>query len=292
MRRFVILLLSLLLVLAGLACAGAKAPETSQERTVPEPALSSEVSKDSGDATTASVEQRLIVHNARISLAVADVLDARNQIAHLAESVGGYVVSSTISGEEGDVTGSISIRVPDSRFEQTLGELRSLATRVRSENTSAKDITEEYVDFKARLRNAEATEGQYLALLGKAKDTEETLKVYERLSQVRREIEQIKGKIQYLEQSAALSLIEIELRPIASARGLVVAGWNALEILKGAVRGLIATAQTLAALAIWLLVFAPLWGPVVAVILWLQRRRRKPPSGKAPGEETKAGNAV
>jgi hypothetical protein len=202
----------------------------------------------------------------------------------LAESVGGYVVSSTISGEEGDVTGSISIRVPDSRFEQTLGELRSLATRVRSENTSAKDITEEYVDFKARLRNAEATEGQYLALLGKAKDTEETLKVYERLSQVRREIEQIKGKIQYLEQSAALSLIEIELRPIASGRGLVAAGWNALEILKGAVRGLIATAQTLAALGMWLLVFAPLWGPVVVVVLWLQRRRKKPQSGKAPGE--------
>lgn len=269
--------LGLVLLLVSVACAPAAEPppKAPAVEAPPKPAERSVISKDAGEGPPSAAEQRMIVHSAKMALLVADVLDTRNKITNLAQSFGGYVVSSRLAGEEGDVWGSISIRVPDAKLDQALSELRNLAVRVQSESTSAKDITEQYVDLKSRLKNAEATEGQYLALLEKAKNAEEILKIYEKLTQVRRDIEQIKGRMQYLEQTSAMSLIEIELRPVGSAKGLILAGWDALEILKSALRGLFSTAQFLAALAIFLIVFIPVWGPIVAIVYWVKRRRRK-----------------
>ena len=105
-----------------------------------------------------SNEERMIVRSGDISLVVEGVVGARDEIAHLAVSYGGYVVSSQISGEEQEMRGYISIRVPDEKFESALAELRDLAVRVISESTSSQDVTEEYVDLESRLKNAQATE--------------------------------------------------------------------------------------------------------------------------------------
>ena len=171
--------------------------------------------------------------------------------------------------------GSISIRVPDDRFEQALSELRELAVRVTSESTSSQDVTEEYVDLESRLKNAEATESQYLALLEKATDVEDILSIYESLSRVRSEIEQIKGRMQYLERTSSMSLITTNLKPEATAKPLVRAGWSALEALKSAVRGIVIFGQWLGAIAIWLIIFSPLWGAILGIIYWRRRRRKR-----------------
>ena len=170
--------------------------------------------------------------------------------------------------------GSVSIRVPDEDFDQALVELRSLATRVESENTNSRDVTEEYIDLEARLKNAEATESQYLALLEKATDVEDILRIYERLSQVRRDIEQLKGRIQYLERTSSMSLISVRLEPVATAKPLVRVGWNALETLKSAVRGIVIFGQWLGTLAIWLIVFSPVWGTILGIIFWRRRKKK------------------
>ena len=118
-----------------------------------------------------------------------------------------------------------------------MADLRALAVRVRSENVSTQDVTEEYFDLNSRLRNAEATESQYLTLLDRAGEGEAILQIYEALSRIRYEIEQIKGRIQYLEQVSALSLISINLEPATALGPLVPPGWSASETLNSAVRG-------------------------------------------------------
>jgi len=171
--------------------------------------------------------------------------------------------------------GWISIRVPDDRFESVLAELRDLAVRVTSESTSSQDVTEEYVDLESRLKNAEATESQYLALLEKAEDVEDILSIYESLSHVRSEIEQIKGRMQYLERTSSMSLISVYLKPAATAKPLVRVGWSALEMLKSAVRGIVIFGQWLGTIAIWLLIFCPVWGAVLGIIYWRRHRKKK-----------------
>ncbi len=219
-------------------------------------------------------EERMIVRTGEMSLVVEDVIQARDEIAQLAVGFGGYVVSSQISGEEQDRRGWISIRVPDEKFDQALSELRELAVRVESEGTDSRDVTEEYVDLQSRLKNAEATESQYLALLEKAITVEDILRIYDSLSRVRMEIEQIKGRMQYLERTSSMSSITVRLEPEATAKPLVRAGWNALEILKSAVRGLATFGQVLGTIILWLLIFIPVWGTILGIILWRLRRKR------------------
>lgn len=245
--------------------------------TAPEPAPEEGYSyKEPGAGELPSTaEERMIVRNGDMSLVVEDVTDARDEIAQLAARLGGWVVSSRISGEEEEMRGWISIRVPDETFDQALTELRGLAVRVTSESTSSQDITEEYVDLQSRLKNAEATESQYLALLEKAVTVEDTLKIYDALTQIRYEIEQIKGRMQYLERISAMSLISIDLEPVATAAPLVRPGWSAREVFKSAVRGLTTFGQGLGTAAIGAAIFSPIWGTIIGVLYWRRRRKRK-----------------
>jgi len=279
MKRLMLITAALLVVclLVPVSCAPAPSVEESAEGIMPA-AMSpgrEEGYKESGaDALPSTEEERMIVRNGDMSLVVEDVVDARDEIAQLAVRFDGYVVSSRISGEEQDMRGWISIRVPDERFEQALAELRELAIRVTSESTDSQDVTEEYVDLQSRLKNAEATESQYLALLEKAEDVEDILRIYDSLSRVRSEIEQIKGRMQYLERTSSMSLISVNLKPVTTAKPLVRAGWSALEILKAAVRGIVIFGQWLGIIVIWLVIFIPVWGTILGIILWRRRRKR------------------
>lgn len=267
-------------ILAALSCAS-EAPEegTLGGGGIPAPQSAPDFfwdGDDKGSGTTVLVnyDERMIVRNGDISLVVEDVNQAMQAISQLAGGFNGYVVSSSISGEEEDMRGWITIRVPDESFEPALADIRELAVRVESESTSSQDVTEEYIDLAARLANAEATEQEFLTLLEKAEDVEDILRIYESLSRVRQEIEQLKGRMQYLERTSSMSLISVYLEPEFSGKDTVPAGWNALQIFKSAARGLVITGQVLGTIAIWLLIFIPIWGTVLGIILWRRHRRK------------------
>jgi hypothetical protein len=275
MKRLIIGLALVILLLVPVSCAKAQEPPPPGVISPEEGGMApSAPDKVYSPESLPSTEERMIVRTGEMSLVVEDVTQASDDIAQLAARFDGYVVSSWISGEEEELRGKITIRVPDDKFDQALAELRDLAVRVNSESTYSEDVTEEYIDLESRLKNAEATEKQYLALLEKAVDVEDILRIYESLSQVRQEIEQIKGRMQYLERTSSMSLISVYLEPAATAKPLVHAGWSALEALKSAVRGIVIFGQWLAILAIWLLIFIPIWGTILGIIYWRRRRKK------------------
>jgi len=155
--------------------------------------------------------ERMIVRTGRMWLVVDDVPVALDRISGLAEDFDGYVVSSKRWEEDERVAGTIAIRVPAEYFDDVVRALRGLAVEVTAEDTSSKDVTEEYVDLSAKLHNLEATEEQLLRLMEKAETVEDMLDVQRELSKTRGEIEQTKGRMQYLERTSATSLIEIYL---------------------------------------------------------------------------------
>jgi len=155
--------------------------------------------------------ERMIVRTGDISLIVGDVPAAMDKITELADSFGGYVVSSKSWREGERLVGAIAIRVPAEHFDDAMKALRELAVEVSSESTSSKDVTEEYVDLSAKLQNLEATEEQLLKIMEKGEKVEDILNVQRELSKTRGEIEQTKGRMQYLERTSATSLIEIRL---------------------------------------------------------------------------------
>lgn len=178
-------------------------PTTAPTVIVPEPAP---------DVVNGSVSfERMIVRTGDMYLVVEDVADSLEYIAQLAENYNGYVVSSN-SWQDGDrMMGNIAIRVDAVYFSNALQSLRAIAVEVERESTSGQDVTEEYVDLSARLGNLEASEAQLLNLMEQAGTVQEILQVQRELTNTREEIEQIKGRMQYLEQSSSTSLIQIQL---------------------------------------------------------------------------------
>jgi hypothetical protein len=291
MKKLIIGLALAVLVLAPLAACGAATTEEggggmdvyledADGPTAPgveypaptEPTDWSEASgADSSYNSTAIDEARMIIRNGEMSLVVTDIAQTIDDITALATEMGGYVVSSHVYGEEEEMRGWISFRVPDESFEAALSALRAMSVRVESESTSSQDVTEAYIDLQARLANAEATEQQYLALLDKAEEVEDILNIYNYLTRIRQEIEQLKGQIQYLEQTTSTSLISVSLEP---EEAVVGDGWSALEVLKSAARGLVTAGKVLGTIAIWLLIFIPIWGTILGIILWRRHKRK------------------
>ncbi len=229
----------------------------------------------SNNDTQINTEDRMVVRNGDISIAVEDITASKNEITSLALSYGGYVVSSQVWGEGPDMRGWITIRVPDESFDAAMAIIGDSAEEIISESTSSHDVTEEYIDLTARLRNAEATEAQYLALLNRTNDVNEILKIYDSLSRVRSEIEQLKGQINYLETVTDMSLISVSLEP-ASSGPLVNLGWDIAEVFKSAIRGIVTFGQWLATGAVWALMFSPLWGTALFFgVRWWRRRQRE-----------------
>jgi hypothetical protein len=163
-----------------------------------------------GEAQTVPAE-RMVIRSAYMALVVEDVGASLTQITTLADAFGGYVVNSDIREDKNRLYASVSFRVDANRFNEALQALRDLAVDIRSESTSGQDVTEEYVDLNAKLRNLEASEAQLLELMKQAGDVSEILGVQRELTDTRGEIEQIKGRMQYLEQSAALAYISASL---------------------------------------------------------------------------------
>jgi len=234
-------------------------------------------------AQTASTIERLVIRTADLELIVPDTEQALERIRGMVAELDGYVVSMTTYQLDRGVQASVTIRVPAESFDAALAQLKGLATTVRRESVSGQDVTEEYVDLESRLRHLRAKEDQLLQFLDQAEDTEATLAVYEQLSYTQQEIEQVSGRMKYLENQAALSTISISLTPDALAQPLETGGWNLPGTVRGAVEALLGVLEFFVkALIVFFIVGLPtliLFAiPIVLLILlirWLVRRRKR-----------------
>lgn len=152
-----------------------------------------------------------IVKNASISLRVKDgTYDDRIQrVVQLAGAHSGFVASSRTSGTT-HPSGTLVLRVPVQQFEAVLGALKDLGT-VKSQEITGDDVTAQFVDLEARLRNWEAQEGVLLGLMAKAGTIQESITVQKNLQDVQLAIEQITGQLRVLEDQTAMSTITLTL---------------------------------------------------------------------------------
>jgi len=153
----------------------------------------------------------MIVRTGNLSMVVDDISTSLDKISQLAVDLGGWVVSSSKYGTGKTVSGSISIRVPEATFNGAMDSLRAMAVDVTSDNITGQDVSEEYSDLTARLNNLEAAEAQLVVIMNKAETVEDVLAVQKELTNVRAQIESIKGRMQYLEETSSTSLVVVQL---------------------------------------------------------------------------------
>lgn len=308
MKRSLILVISMAWLAVSLAgCGGATQdsytandmaapprPAQAMPTMVPEPATIAQA-REAGSAQAPELPEqqapieRKIVYRADMSVVVKDTEEAMQQIEELVEARGGYVASSQLNQYHDDLLqGSLTVRVPAESFQSVMAQVRALALRVQYENSNAEDVTAEYTDLQARLRNLEAAEQELLALLTEVRErpnatAEDILDVFNALSEKRGEIEQVKGRMQYLDNLTAFSTITIQLTPDQLSKPVIDEDWQPLVTVKDAFRTLVNILQGLVDLLIgFVIVVLPvvviLLVPLVAFIFlvrWLVQRRQR-----------------
>ena len=224
---------------------------------------------------------RMVIKNASLSIVVEEPAATMDMISSLADDLGGYVVSSNLyrtQTESGlDIPqGSITIRVPAETLDQALEEIKSGAGQVLSENVSGQDVTQEYTDLGSRLKNLERAEEQLVEILEASYDTDDVLSVYNRLVDIREQIEVIKGQMKYYEQSAAMSAISVHIQANEAVQPLKIGNWQPVGVAKKALQALINTLKFLANTLIWIGLYIL---PVVLILFfpvrWIWKGLRK-----------------
>lgn len=209
-----------------------------------EEALSEESS--AGRAATATLSAPSlgpnVIKTAELGLEVPkqDFRAAIESASTIASSLGGFVLSTDVSGSR---AGTIVLRVPAESFDDALGELRSLG-ETKEESISGRDVSEEFVDLQARLRNLEAQETVLLRLMDRAQTVSATIKVQRELSGVQMEIERLRGRIRFLDDQTSFSTItatiaRADLAPPEPAGSVGRAWENAQETFTAVVSAII-----------------------------------------------------
>ncbi len=265
----------------SMAGAGAVAPAQPAEA----PASYGEEGSRGYAASDAALQQRMIIRTVNMTVLVEDTDAALNEVRSLVASYEGYIADSNRwMINDTQAMAQVTIRVPAESLDAALEALRGMALKVERETSSGQDVTEEYTDIQARLRNLEATETELLALLTEVRENrgkaEEILAIHRELTSIRGQIESLKGRSQYLERMTALATITMEIRPKATPGAVVDSyRWSPLVTASDALRSLLAFAQVVIDVGIYLLIFSPVF-IIPAVIVWLVvralRRGRKP----------------
>ncbi|MFL7814003.1 MAG: DUF4349 domain-containing protein [Anaerolineales bacterium] len=284
MRKQLIVLALAALLLAS--CAAGKSAEV--ESMAPAPWDGRAVSNYAGEMDYAPQESavsydqelavseaqiRMVIKDASLSIVVEDPGATMQAITSLAEDLGGYVVTSNLyrTQTEGGLEvpqANITLRVPADKLDQALEVIKSGAGQVLSENVSGQDVTQEYTDLDSRLRNLERAEAQLADIMEQARQTDDVLTVYNRLVEVREQIEVIKGQMLYYERSAAMSSISVYIQANEAVQPLKIGNWQPVGVAKKAIQALINTLKTLANILIWIALYML---PVAAILYFPAR---------------------
>lgn len=224
-------------------------------------------------ASTATLPaDKKIIRNGSLSMQVEKAEESAFTIQDIAGKYGGSVENSSIY-EVGDgvKSGSIVIRVPADKFDLVLADIKKLALKVTNENVNSSDVTAQFVDLEASLKNMKAEEVQYQQIMTKAVKIQDVLDVSSRLADVRGRIERTQGQINYLSRQVAMSTISVYLTAQAEVEvfGIV---WRPLTVVKQAMKNLVSDLAGFVDYVIYLIFKLPvlvLRLALFGLILWI-----------------------
>ncbi|NCS68135.1 DUF4349 domain-containing protein [Candidatus Peregrinibacteria bacterium] len=223
-----------------------------------------------------AVEDRLVVRNGTTKAVVKDVIVARDQVQTKITQANGFVVSSYLSHPETAPHLSMSVRIPAEKLDEVMQLVRDNSERITYESVESQDVTDQYVDEMARLTSLEKVREQMDSIIEQATEISDLLNLQREIQRIDQQIEFAKGRITYLQQSSALSLLNIELAQSELELSITpTEKWQPVFVFKQAVRNLLTTLYGLSYLVIRLAVYALIWIPVGIIVVLIYRRIRK-----------------
>lgn len=232
MKRWMVVICTFLLAIVIGGCSSHSSEENqadqsngaTQDHAAPEIAAGlenkEEISTDGAETVdsetetqVASTKDRMVIYTANLSIQVNSYDESLAFIQKELQTLDGYIVNSNSYSVEDDSTeGTITVRVPQEHFQAFLKTVESRSTKVIDESINGQDVTEEYVDLESRLKSKQVVEKRLLEFMEKAEKTEDLLKISTDLATVQEEIEQLKGRMKYLDNQVNLATISIFIK--------------------------------------------------------------------------------
>jgi hypothetical protein len=221
--------------------------------------------------------QKDVVKTGEIQITVPRGKDALQSATQMTKGLGGLVETSNLSGDDrSGMVGNLTLRIPVARFEEAMAGLEKLG-KVTGQSSTGNDVTAELTTNDAKLRTMRAQELDYETILKQAKHVQDVLSVKEQLDQVQQELAEFEASQKALKNQAAMSTISLTITQPAekvAAAGPVRKDWID-GTWKEAWGGLAMAGRTITAGLIYLVVFCPIWIPVVLLARVLTRRVRQ-----------------
>ena len=224
---------------------------------------------------------RKIIYSADIDLVVEKFDPVPDRVEALVKQFGGFVASSNVSGSPGyPRSGEWTLRVPVESYEGFLAAVRELGWEIQRVSVDSKDVTEEFYDVEARIRNKKKTEERLLDLLENAAgELEDILTVERELSRVREEIERVEGRLRVLKDLTSLTTINLSVNEIKDYVPEESPSYSTRvrRSFQGSIDLLVSTAEGLSIAIVvllpWLAVLL-VFGTVLLLLWRITRRRR------------------
>jgi hypothetical protein len=226
---------------------------------------------------------RRIVKTGELGIEVDDVREAAAEAQQVAARFDGSVLSSQIEGDDDSVTADLVLTVPSQEFEGTLNELRELGKKITTDTVRGEDVTEEFVDLESRERNLVAAEQSLLALYERADNVGDALSIERELTNIRGQIEQVQGRIQYLDQRTTTSQISLKVQPVPGPPPPRPPDWSPARVVAQSWDASLDVLQTIATAIISAVVFGWWLVPalVVGLVWWRRRARTSTPAASS-----------
>jgi len=183
-----------------------------------------------------NVNDRKVIMTASVQLETGEHDKAVSSIRGIATGAGGYIESSStyLTAQDKKQT-TITVKVPAAQYESCLSQIKALG-KVKSESSSGQDVTRQYIDLSARLKNLQAEEKQLSEIMGMSKNVTEVLSVEKELFRVRGDIESTQAQLNYLGSQVDFSTITVT---VVEPQPVVEYDWGLDTAFKEAVRAFI-----------------------------------------------------
>ncbi|MGG1553113.1 DUF4349 domain-containing protein [Paenibacillus ferrarius] len=222
---------------------------------------------------------RKLIYKANLVMPVEDYAKAQTALRDLVALSGGYILQFSENATTGERGGTYTIKIAADGFVSLLDGLEKISPTLQR-NVQGQDVTEEYVDLTSRLKAKQVLEERLLSFMEKATKTDDLLAFSNELSKVQEAIEQIKGRMRYLDQNVAYSTVELRMYQ-ATGKKPLLADPNELTLTERVQKAWQSSLNVLVACLQGILVFLAAAFPVLVILLllgipfWAYRRKRR-----------------
>lgn len=258
-------------------------PAADTEANLPSSETASESDRASSGfqaADAATGLNKKLIYRANVVMEVKDYAKAQSEIRNLVTLTGGYIVEFSENQSQHEKGGTFMLKVPADGFSSFLDRLNELKPVSLQQGIQGQDVSEEYVDLESRLKVKQAMEARYLKFVDEATKTTQLVEFVNELERIQTEIEQIKGRMRYINNNVSFSTIEIRVyQPMDNS--IVKLNEEKSPLWKRAQNALNGSIDVVSLLLQWLVILIsgalPLIviAAVIAAIVWPLRRRSR-----------------